>query len=196
MNHADLNVLSAATEAPLAQPIYTASHMAGFGESAGGEFLRRLCTISARLRAIAKREILSHLGLDMRDWVVLSGLLELGPSSQREIAVLTRLDKVAVNRAASRLKELDFVSMLPNDQDRRSHLLELSEEGLHALRSASVAIDAMEKRFLDGFGVEEINQLDHLLSRVESSVMDFEKSPGEFDMLGWVPSADTEAAKL
>lgn len=139
-------------------------------------FLHRICAVSARMRSIASRDVLSRHGLDLRDWLVLSGLFELGLGSQRDIVDLTKLDKVAVNRASARLKETGLVGTRPNRLDGRSHLLELSEQGRKVYFSLAAAIEEMERQVLGQFGTAETDQFRRMLSRLEASLEDLDRA--------------------
>ncbi|WP_054530560.1 MarR family transcriptional regulator [Erythrobacter sp. SG61-1L] len=142
-------------------------------------FLHRICAVSARMRSIASRDVLSRHGLDLRDWLVLSGLFELGLGSQRDIVDLTKLDKVAVNRAAARLKETGLVGTRPNRLDGRSHLLELSEQGRRVYFSLASAIEEMERQVLAQFGSAETDQFRWMLARLEASLEDIDRAGAE-----------------
>lgn len=131
--------------------------------------LYRLCAISARLRMVAVRDILDDHDLDMRDWLTLAALSEIGAGSQREIAGHTKLDKVAVNRAAARLKQRELVTTQPNARDGRSHLLSLSEVGRETLALCNSALGTMESVILNDFNDNENLALGHLLTQLETA---------------------------
>lgn len=142
-------------------------------------FLHRICSVSARMRGIASRDVLSGHGLDLRDWLVLSGLFELGLGSQRDLVDLTKLDKVAVNRAAARLKEGDLVEVRPNRLDGRSHLLELSEKGRTIYFAISSEIEEMERLVLAQFSPAETEQFRRMLARLEAALEDVDRAGAE-----------------
>ncbi|MCB5423782.1 winged helix-turn-helix transcriptional regulator [Altererythrobacter sp. CC-YST694] len=142
-------------------------------------FLHRICAVSARMRSIASREVLSQHGLDLRDWLVLSGLFELGLGSQRDLVDLAKLDKVAVNRAAARLKEGDLVEVRPNRLDGRSHLLELSEKGRTIYFAISSEIEEMERLVLAQFSPAETEQFRRMLARLEAALEDVDRAGAE-----------------
>lgn len=140
--------------------------------------LFRFCTLSSRLRAIALRDVLSDHDIDMRDWLVLAALVELGPGTQRKIVKYTRLDKVAVSRATSRLKERDMITASPNFQDGRSHVLELTSAGLELFACCTQPLAEMEARILHNLDAGEYGSFSFLLSQVEQAVDEIE-CPGK-----------------
>ncbi|WEK47838.1 MAG: MarR family winged helix-turn-helix transcriptional regulator [Candidatus Andeanibacterium colombiense] len=135
-----------------------------------GFMLHRLCALSHRMRSIAVRDVLSEHQFDLRDWTVLATLDELGSGTQREIVAASNLDKVAVNRAASRLKERHLLVARPNVRDGRSHHLELSDLGRQKLIDCSVALADFEQKALARFGRAELDQVSLFIDRLMASI--------------------------
>ncbi len=73
-----------------------------------------------------------RFGLKIPEWRVMAVLGDTGPLTQRDLALATLMDKVAVNRACKALDERGLVQRSPNMTDGRSHHLELTAAG-HAL---------------------------------------------------------------
>lgn len=151
---------------------------AGETLDAGEPLLQQICALSYRMRQIAVRDVLGEHGLDMRDWQVLSSLGELGLASQREIAAQTKLDKVAVNRSATRLKESGLVLVRPNKLDGRSHLLELSSKGRKVTDICDTALMALEHEAMSCFTQAESETLSALLLRLGMSIDVFGSKDG------------------
>ena len=132
--------------------------------------LHRLCALSHRMRAIAVRDVLSEHELDLRDWSVLAALNDLGEGTQRELSLATAMDKVAVNRAASRLKQLKLVVSRPNACDGRSHHLELSPLGRQTLAQCSSALMDFERDAMSRFTAAEYDQMSRFIDRLMDTV--------------------------
>jgi DNA-binding MarR family transcriptional regulator len=135
-------------------------------EAAPGAILQQIYVLSEQARAAAERDVLRAHQLDMRVWLVLRTLDQLQCATQREIAVASELDKVAVNRAASWLKGRNLVTALQNTQDGRSHLLKLSPEGIELLASCERAVADLESEMMagltEGEGWQAVKMLQHL----------------------------------
>lgn len=140
-------------------------------QASPGTVLHQIHTLSEQARAIAEREILRSHKLDMRAWLVLRALDELKCATQRQIVAATDLDKVAVNRAASWLKERNFVLSLPNTEDGRSHFLELSHEGEKVLARCGEAIAQLERDMLAGLTEGERWQFLQSLQQLHRSLV-------------------------
>jgi len=128
--------------------------------------LHRLCLLSHHLRAIAVRDVLRKRGLDLRDWMVMAALDGRSASTQRELVGASNLDKVAVNRAAARLKKLELVSSHPNRHDGRSHHLELTPRGRQTFRECSQALAELEREALAQFDDAELDRLSGYIDRL------------------------------
>ncbi len=68
-------------------------------------------------------------GLSIPEWRLLAVIAEGERTTQAQIAMRTRMDKVTVSRAAATLRQRALVAIVPNPDDGRSHLLALSGEG-------------------------------------------------------------------
>ena len=118
-------------------------------------------------------EYRSRFGLSVPEWRVMAVLGDTGAMTQRDLTRRTLMDKVAVNRACKVLEERSFVARAPNEQDGRSHLLDLTEEGrsIHA-QIMPLAVE-MEKRLFNCFDDAEMDVFRNLLSRLRSQVDEF-----------------------
>ncbi len=145
-----------------------------FGSPSHDFLLHQICSLSHRMRSIAYRTVLNEFGLDLRDWLVLSALAELDSASQRKLASHTSLDKVAVNRAATRLKDRELLRVHPNKRDGRSHLLSLSRAGGEIVDICSTQLQTMEHRILRSLSETQNDELSNILGRLASALEEVE----------------------
>lgn len=139
-----------------------------------GQLICGLHGITTQMLNLARKDILSRYELEMRDWLVLAGLVELGKAAQKELTGPTRLDKVAINRAVSRLAHLGLLTFSKNTRDGRSHLIELSDKGQDIYLSAATEIAALERDILAHFSPEEAAQFKYLITKLKGAVVDTE----------------------
>lgn len=135
-----------------------------------GSWLRQLYTLSEMTCAMIAREVLKPRQLDIRDWLVLRTLAEQKSLTQQRIAAVTSLDKVAVNRAASWLKQRGLVASSPNAADGRSHLLELTPDGEATAAACADEIGALEREMLRGLADDETWELARSLKHLHQSI--------------------------
>ncbi|WP_271077068.1 MarR family winged helix-turn-helix transcriptional regulator [Aurantiacibacter sp. MUD61] len=107
-------------------------------------------------------------GLSIPEWRVMAVLGDAGAMTQRDLTKRTLMDKVAVNRACKVLEERELAQRAPNEQDGRSHLLELTEGGkaMHA-EIMPLALQ-MEAKLFEGFSQDELELFRALLERARS----------------------------
>ena len=118
------------------------------------------------------QEYRSRFGLKVPEWRVMAVLGDAGALMQRELAALTLMDKVAVNRACKELEERGLAWRQPNAKDGRSHLLELTDDGRRMHGEIMPLALEMERRLLSNFGEEEIAVFKALLLRLKQEVRD------------------------
>ena len=135
-----------------------------------GTVLQQIHALSEQVQAIAERDILRSYGLDLRAWMVLRALHRLGSATQRQVVAATGLDKVAVNRAASSLKKQHLVITLPNEDDGRSHYLELTRQGEDVLDRCGLAIAKLEREMLGGLTEGESWQFLEAIQKLQKAL--------------------------
>src|SRR6478735_12422221 len=119
-------------------------------------------------------EYRTRFGLSVPEWRVMAVLGDSGALTQRDLTSLTVMDKVAVNRACKVLEERGLAWRRPNAQDGRSHLLELTGEGVRMHDEIMPLALEMERRLFSNFSTDEIDQFRSLLARVRGEVDDLD----------------------
>ena len=111
-------------------------------------------------------------GLSIPEWRVMAVLGDAGAVTQRDLTKRTLMDKVAVNRACKVLEERGLAARTPNEQDGRSHLLDLTDAGraMHA-EIMPLALQ-MERQMFDGFSSDDLDLFRALLERVRETAED------------------------
>jgi DNA-binding MarR family transcriptional regulator len=114
----------------------------------------------------------SLFGLTIAEWRLVAVIAETGGITQQAIGAKTLMDKVTVSRAAIALVGRGLLARRDNPEDRRSHLLELTDAGrdLYAV-VAPKALD-LESRIFAAFDPQEVAQFVAMLRRIESVTLD------------------------
>lgn len=115
-------------------------------------------------------EYRQRFGLSVPEWRVMAVLGDSGAVTQRELTQRTLMDKVAVNRACKVLEERGLAARTPNEQDGRSHHLDLTESGREMHGHIMPLAVEMERRVFDGFSEEELSQFRSILERVRAQL--------------------------
>ncbi len=110
-------------------------------------------------------------GLTIPEWRLIAVLAERGGSTQFDLGAVTRMDKVTVSRAAIALVARGLMSRSPNPQDKRSHLLSLTAEGLALYDQVAPKALALEDAILAEFSADEVVTLIAMLQRLEAAAV-------------------------
>lgn len=109
-------------------------------------------------------------GLKVTEWRVMAMLGDGGPLTQRDLTSTTLMDKVAVNRACKVLEGRELVHRLPNQQDGRSHHLELTDDGRIMHDQIVPMVLAMEAKVLAPLDKDQRRIFRQLLDRVRAGI--------------------------
>ncbi len=120
------------------------------------------------------QEYRTRFGLSVPEWRVMAVLGDAGSLTQRDLTQRTLMDKVAVNRACKVLEERGLAARTPNEQDGRSHHLELTSDGKAMHGEIMPLAVEMEKRVFEGLSPSEVEQFRELLDRVRAQVGDID----------------------
>ena len=107
-------------------------------------------------------------GLTIPDWRLVAVVAETGGITQAEIGVRTRMDKVTVSRAAIGLVERGLLARAANPDDRRSHLLTLTDDGRTLHKAIAPKALELERQIFASFDAEEVNRFVAMLRRIDA----------------------------
>jgi DNA-binding MarR family transcriptional regulator len=138
----------------------------------------RMNGLNRRFRRSLNDVIAEH-GLTFEDWDVLGTLSQAGPPFRRsagELAKRAELSSGAMTNRLDRLEKGGFVKRLPDPDDRRGVLIELTEAGQRKWRDSAGAEAAFEALIGAALTKREKEQLNSLLRRL---MLEFEKREGK-----------------
>ena len=126
----------------------------------------RLAVLSNTVSTTVARAYDKRFDVSIPEWRVIAILGRFPGLSADEVAELTKLDKVAVSRAVTKLIKKGRIDRVFADADKRRSILNLTEEG-HKLHDeiASLALD-FEHDLVEGLSAEELAQLNNLMERL------------------------------
>jgi DNA-binding MarR family transcriptional regulator len=118
-----------------------------------------------RAMSVALREF----GLSRGEFDVIVSLRRAGVPHRlnpSDLAQSLLLSTGTMTNRVDRLERAGWVTRLPDPEDRRGILVQLTESGLVTVEAAMEALLRTERGLLDGFGVEDQRALANLLRRV------------------------------
>jgi DNA-binding MarR family transcriptional regulator len=106
----------------------------------------------------------------MRDFAVLASAAERYALTQRELANKVGLDKTTLVATLDALETKQLLRRAPAPRDRRARVIELTDEGLRALKRGRKLVELGEATALSGLGEVERTQLRALLVKLGESL--------------------------
>jgi DNA-binding MarR family transcriptional regulator len=119
--------------------------------------------VDAQLR----RQLSAH-GLTPRHGYTLSHLCENGPTSQQSLLDVLEVDPSVLVAILNDLENAGLAERKRDPEDRRRHIVEMSEQGRTALTAMEGTIDTIERELLADLSPADADQLRSLLSKVRS----------------------------
>ena len=118
------------------------------------------------------RPSLAEIGLGSGQPKLLRYLSTHGPCSQRELAAYFEVDPAAVSRMLDALERNGFIVRTVHRNDRRSGMIQLTEQGEAACERWQDRCHAMEEKMLQGFTPDERALFSNYLSRAYRNLRD------------------------
>ena len=124
---------------------------------------------------LAKRqeEVFSRFGLNRGEVGALSALRIAGPPHRLSPTRLGRglmLSSAGMTSRLDRLERRGFVRRLPDPDDRRGVIVELTDQGLEVVDAAVAAITISDRQLLERFDPDEIALLERLVRKLLGSL--------------------------
>ena len=110
-----------------------------------------------------------QFGLKIAEWRLIAILAEAGNQTPLMLGERTRMDKIAVSRAAAALIARGLLIAENNPQDGRSHLLSLTEAGVVLYDEIAPLALATEAQLFSELTRKERDTLEKLLRKVETA---------------------------
>ena len=110
-----------------------------------------------------------RFGLKIAEWRLITILAEAERATPARLGDATRMDKIAISRAAAALIERGLVVAVDNPADGRSHFLSLTPDGQALYAEIAPLALATEAELFREFTPEECRQLDSMLRRLEAA---------------------------
>ncbi len=114
----------------------------------------------------------SLFALTIPEWRLIAVIAETGGVTQQAIGAKTLMDKVTVSRAAIALVDRGLLARQANPEDRRSHLLELTDAGRDLYAAVAPKALDLESRIFAAFDPAEVARFIDMLRRIEAVTVD------------------------
>ena len=129
----------------------------------------RLSVAANAVSRLIARAYEDEFALTIPQWRLMAVLGDAGAQTQQSLCRHTLMDKVTVMRAAQGLTRRRLVKRLPNEQDGRSHRLDLSESGYALYRKVVPLALEYESQLFASMRASDVRLLHQLLRQVEEA---------------------------
>lgn len=117
-------------------------------------------------------DALAATGGSRPSWLVLMSLKSRPVANQRELAAAVGIQGATLTQHLDSMENDGLLTRRRDPNNRRVHLVELTEQGetaFHRMREAAVAFD---RQLRTGLGDDDIAHLENLLDRLHANVTD------------------------
>jgi DNA-binding MarR family transcriptional regulator len=135
------------------------------GKNVGGCAPGSMVLLMRLAKQVYRRSSEELLGMHLRHLMTLSYLRDHEHRPQGELAEAFCMDANNVVLLLNELEELKYITRLRDPSDRRRHLVEITEAGRKALKSAEKAQETIEDEVLQALDPQERAVLWQLLTR-------------------------------
>jgi DNA-binding MarR family transcriptional regulator len=123
----------------------------------------------ARLARIRAESALTPLGLRPRHLIALTVLRDSGSGTQQALAAALQIDPTNLVGLLNELETDGLISRRRSIDDRRRHIVELTEDGARRLTDAEAALAAVEDELLSALEPEQREAFYRLLRQASTS---------------------------
>ena len=123
--------------------------------------------VTRRIR-LRSESVLAPLGLRPRHLVALTVLRDLGGSSQQDLAKTLEMDSTNVVGLLNDLESANLIERRRSPEDRRRHIVELTDVGAKQLAKAEFALAGVEDEVLGALDGDQRETLYSLLQQATS----------------------------
>jgi MarR family transcriptional regulator, transcriptional regulator for hemolysin len=125
---------------------------------------------TARVVSRAFDDALAQAGGSVPIWLVLISLKSQQVRNQRELAEAVGIREATLTHHLNKMDKEGLITRRRDPDNRRVHLVELTEAGEAAFQRLRGAAGGFDKRLRAGFGDDEVADLEALLNRLAANV--------------------------
>jgi DNA-binding MarR family transcriptional regulator len=111
-----------------------------------------------------------QVGRSLTQWRILYLLSRCGPSTQKFLTSVTRVDAGSITRASQALEEEGLLTRIQHPSDNRLRIVELTEKGRAEFQSLLGKRKSLMQIMMAGVEPEDLAGFDRVLTRIESNL--------------------------
>lgn len=127
---------------------------------------------TGRLLSRAFDDALTAAGGSLPAWLVVMSLKRADHTMQRDIAAAIGIEGATLTHHLNRMEATGLVRRRRLPENRRSQLVELTDDGDQLFSSLLATVVAFDERLCEGFDEQELTTLRNLLGRLRANIAD------------------------
>ena len=131
-----------------------------------------LLASTAKTVSRAFDETLAGAGGALPTWLVAIALKREPTATQQQIASFAGIRGATLSHHLDGMERTGLITRRRHETDRRSHVVQLTDDGEAAFHRMREAAGAFDRRLRAGFSEAEVTQLESLLERLRANVSD------------------------
>ena len=128
----------------------------------------RLAVLAKSVSAAFSKTYVKRYGITVPQWRVMAAVGRAPNCTASSIVEHTAMDKVQVSRAVAGLLAMKYLESHRNENDRRSAVLNFSEEGQSVYNQIVPAGLDFEAKLMSVMNTEDLEQIDKLFTKLAS----------------------------
>jgi len=115
-------------------------------------------------------------GVDLtpEQWIVLNWLWSHRSACQQELAEATQKNKTSITRLIDGLVKRNYVKRVPDANDRRKHLLEMTPSAIEMMDKIMPHVLGEYQKVIQDLSPEEVQTLKSILGKIVSRVQELD----------------------
>ncbi len=134
----------------------------------------------ARAHRAMSQELLRGTGLSAGQELLIMRLFDGPPQSQADLTRWLGVEPPTTAKMLARMEKAGFVERVRSETDRRLTLVSLTPAGRALHQRVSTVWEDLERVTTAGLADSEVQELERLLRRLLSNLLDSQKTPADF----------------
>ncbi|WP_050616351.1 MarR family winged helix-turn-helix transcriptional regulator [Bacillus testis] len=126
-------------------------------------------TTAKMLKAFISQELKSY-HITSEQWTVLKQLSFVGDLNQKELAIRTDKDQATLTKILDLLEQRNLLARKANPHDRRSYLVEITEQGKQVVDEVLPFIENLYQSILAGISEEQLHDFTCVLEQMKNNI--------------------------
>lgn len=123
-----------------------------------------------RYQSIIVNQLFQNFGFGSGQYLILIRIAENPGINQKALSEMLQIDRANINRGIKKLESLGYISVTPDESDRRNQRATLTEQGELIIEEVFKKLSCVTKILTQDLSEDEVLLLNKLLIHLENNV--------------------------